>query len=124
MRKKKSLFIIFILILSFIIIFPNMTMAIGDPINDPSAYKPGSINASDSNAVAKKGGIIFNALSTIGVIIAVITVIVIGIKYMVGSVEEKAEYKKTMIPYLIGIVMIVGVSAILQLIAKIATNIE
>ena len=31
---------------------------------------------------------------------------VIGIKYMMGSAEEKAEYKKTMIPYLIGAVLL------------------
>ena len=43
---------------------------------------------------------------------------------MVGSVQEKAEYKKTMIPYLVGVVMIIGVSGILQLIAKLAANIE
>lgn len=124
MIKKKSLFIIVILILSFIIIFPSITTAISDPITDPNAYKPGSINTSDANVVAQKGGIIFNIISTLGIIVAVITIIVIGIKYMVGSVQEKAEYKKTMIPYLVGVVMIIGVSGILKLIAKLATNIE
>lgn len=129
MIKKKSLFIIVILILSFMMIFPSITTAtnnapINDPITDPNAYKPGSINTSDANVVAQKGGIIFNILSTLGIIVAVITIIVIGIKYMVGSVQEKAEYKKTMIPYLVGVVMIIGVSGILQLIAKLAANIE
>ena len=31
---------------------------------------------------------------------------VIGIKYMMGSAEEKAEYKKTMIPYLVGAIIL------------------
>ena len=61
---------------------------------------------------------------SLGIITAVITIVVIGIKYMIGSVEEKAEYKKTMIPYLIGVVMIGSISGILRLIASLAANIE
>ena len=33
---------------------------------------------------------------------------ILGIKYMLGSVEEKASYKKSMMPYLIGSVLIFG----------------
>ena len=43
---------------------------------------------------------------------------------MIGSVEEKAEYKKTMIPYLIGVFMIGSISVIVRLIATLAMNIE
>ena len=38
--------------------------------------------------------------------VSVITLVVLGIKYMVGSIEERAEYKKSMIPYLIGAFLI------------------
>lgn len=124
MIKKRKLFIIFILILSLLTIFSSTCMAINDPITDPNAYKPGSINTNDANIVASKAGIIFNVISTLGIIIAVITIIVIGIKYMIGSVEERAEYKKTMIPYLIGVVLIGSISGILQLIANLVANIE
>ena len=31
---------------------------------------------------------------------------VLGVRYMMGSAEEKAEYKKVMIPYLIGAVLL------------------
>lgn len=37
----------------------------------------------------------------IGTFIAVGALMIIGIKYITGSVEEKANYKKTMIPYII-----------------------
>lgn len=124
MIQKKNLFIIFILMLSLLAIFTGTCVAINDPITDPNAYKPGNINIAEVNVVASKAGIIFNAISTLGIIIAVITIIIIGIKYMIGSVEEKAEYKKTMIPYLIGVVMIGSISAILQLIANLTANIE
>lgn len=39
-------------------------------------------------------------IRTIGMFIAVGAMMVIGIKYMTGSAEEKANYKKTMMPYI------------------------
>ena len=124
MIQKKRIFIIFILILSLLTIFSGTCRAISDPISDPNAYKPGGINPSEANVVTSKAGVIFNVISTLGIIVAAITIIIIGIKYMIGSVEEKAEYKKTMIPYLIGVVLIGSISGILQLIANLAANIE
>lgn len=54
----------------------------------------------------------------IGTITSVLALIIIGIKYMVGSVEEKAEYKKTMKPYLIGAVMVFSITNIIFVIEK------
>lgn len=51
-------------------------------------------------------------LSVIGSLISVIVLIVLGIKYMLGSTEEKAEYKKSMLPYVIGAVFVFASSAI------------
>lgn len=52
------------------------------------------------------GGKILNILQVIGIIVGTIILVVLGLKYMTGSLEEKAEYKKTMIPYLVGAVII------------------
>ena len=52
--------------------------------------------------------------------VSVIVLLVLGIKYMIGSAEEKAEYKKTMIPYLVGAVLVFGASAIAQVVYSIA----
>lgn len=51
-------------------------------------------------------------LSVIGSLISVIVLIVLGIKYMLGSIEEKAEYKKSMLPYVIGATFVFASSAI------------
>ena len=58
-----------------------------------------------------------NIVAIVGSGIAVIALIVLGIKYMMGSVEEKAEYKKTMMPYVIGALMVFGASAIVGFIS-------
>ena len=46
-----------------------------------------------------------------------------GIKYMMGSAEEKAEYKKVMLPYIIGAVLIFAGVNIASAIYKMASQI-
>lgn len=71
-----------------------------------AATDPKSLTGKDTGDFDNVGNVIIGALKAIGTIIAVAILIVLGIKYMMGSAEEKAEYKKTMIPYLIGAVLI------------------
>jgi len=47
-------------------------------------------------------------LQGIGILVIVVVGAIIGIKYMMGSVEEKAEHKKLLVPYLVGSVVIFG----------------
>ena len=59
-------------------------------------------------------------LTGIGMAVSVIVLLVLGIKYMIGIAVERAEYKKTMIPYLVGAVLVFGASAIAQVVYSIA----
>lgn len=52
------------------------------------------------------GNKIIGILQTIGIVLSVVILVILGIKYMMGSAEEKADYKKTMIPYIVGAVFI------------------
>ena len=79
----------------------------------------------DTTNLESVGANIVDIVTTIGIIVAVVVLLVLGIKYMMGSASEKAEYKKTMIPYLIGAVLIFGASAIAKAViqmSKLATN--
>lgn len=71
------------------------------------------------NSIGKK---IIGMVQAIGSIIAVLMLVVLGIKYMMGSAEEKAEYKKTMIPYLIGAVLIFAASQIAGMVYNFASK--
>ena len=51
---------------------------------------------------------LFNIFVEVGVALAVIIGLVIGIKYMYSSVDQKAEIKKLLVPYLVGCVVIFG----------------
>ena len=68
------------------------------------------------------GNVIIGALRTVGSIVSVAVLAVLGIKYMVGSVEERATYKETMKPYLIGAVLVFAITNILGIIVNVATS--
>lgn len=55
--------------------------------------------------------------------LSVIVLIILGIKYMFGSVEEKAEYKKSLLPYVIGAVILFSASSITGIIYTTVKNI-
>ena len=96
-----------------------------------SAVDPGSIagelTGTESDAQDQVVGIgnqIIGIITTVGVVVAVVILLVLGIKYMMGSASEKAEYKKTMIPYLVGAILIFGASAITQVVVSIPSGIN
>ena len=88
-------------------------------LGDLNQYKG---TGEDAPLFLEKVNTIVSVIETVGVISSVIILIVIGIKYMLGSVEERADYKKTMIPYLIGAFMVFTVSLIPQIIFKFMEN--
>lgn len=78
-------------------------------------------NGSGSNPTRLKNmtGKILGVIQIIGTVSSVIVLMLIGIKYMLGSVEEKAEYKKNLVPYLVGAVLLFSGTLIPQLIYEI-----
>lgn len=89
-----------IFIITIILLFINRPVLTASEI-DPNFYKP-TITVESDDVLKEKVGPILGIINTVGVVCSVIMIIVIGLKYMLGSVEQKAEYKKTMSAYLIG----------------------
>lgn len=78
----------------------------------------------NDSGVASLGGQIVGIIQVVGIVVAVVILLVLGIKYMTGSAQEKAEYKKTMIPYIIGAILIFAASTIVNVIFNLATSIN
>ena len=66
---------------------------------------------------------IYNILLAIAISITVIWGLVIAIKLMMSSVEEKAEYKQMLWPYLIGCIIIFGSFIIWRIIIIVMNNV-
>lgn len=121
MKNKKILFIILIFLLLILLFFNKVIAASGvitDPRDNPEAYSPGQM--SDANQVKDIGNKIIGVVQFVGSFASVIVLIVLGIKYMAGSLEERAAYKKTMFPYLIGAIFVFGITNILGIVNSIA----
>ena len=87
-------------------------------VTDPSSLT--GEGTSEFDSIGKK---IIGMVQAIGSIVSVLVLVILGIKYMMGSAEEKAEYKKTMIPYLVGAILIFAAANIASMIYGFANNI-
>lgn len=84
----------------------------------------GSTEVTGSQEITGVGKSVVGILQTVGIILSVIILIILGIKYMMGSAEEKADYKKSMMPYIIGAALIFAASALAQVIYQFFTGIS
>lgn len=80
-------------------------------------------NAGSSENLKAKAEKVLGIIQTVGIVISVIMLMVIGMKYILSSVEERADYKQTLMPYLIGAVLVFAGTTIPQIIYIIASNI-
>ena len=68
-------------------------------------------------------GDLYNILFGIGVALSVLIGAALGIKFMVGSVEEQAKIKEALIPYVIGGIVVFGAFGIWKVINTMGGNI-
>lgn len=78
----------------------------------------------DTGGIKTLGQQIIGIITTVGIVVSVVVLVVLGIKYMIGSAEEKAEYKKTMIPYIVGAILVFAASTIASIVMSISNNIK
>ena len=80
-------------------------------------------DTSDSSGLGDIANGIATVVRNVGVIVAVVMLMVIGIKYMMGSAEEKAEYKKVMLPYFIGAILLFAAAGVAQVVISMSETI-
>lgn len=115
-KCMKNFKIIFILILLLIMILPTICLAeYEDKIQDFEAYKG---DGGSATKLMPKVNEITGIIASVGSVVSIISLVFIGIKYITGSVEERAEYKKTMIPYIIGAILVFSMTTLPMLIYK------
>ena len=68
--------------------------------------------------------LIYNTLFGVGIIVALIWGLIIGIKFVTGSIEEKAQIKEKLIPYVIGCVIIFGAFGIWKICVTIFSQLQ
>lgn len=90
----------------------------------PDQLMSGSANETGVAEITKLGKSIVAIIQTVGVVVAVVILLVLGVKYMMGSAEEKADYKKSMIPYIVGAVLIFAATTIVNIVYNLAMGLN
>lgn len=82
----------------------------------------GKIKAEDKikqDNLQKMSNTLYNILLVTGILIALIVGMILGIKFIMGGIEEKAEIKTMIIPYIVGCVVVFGVFTIWKIVVDI-----
>lgn len=131
MKRK----IVLVIIISLIIIITNsivlaktehcsVAMAVASTdleLGNLDDYK--GTNPTSSTLVSKANNIL-GIIQIIGIVTSVVVLMGIGIKYMLGSVEEKAEYKSSLKPYIIGAFVLFTGTTLPNIIFEIMQSLE
>lgn len=107
MKKVLKTFLLSILLISITTCSYSITV---------DNYKP-KVDTDLANVLKSIVGVV----QIVGTGVAVIASIWLGIRYVLSSVDEKADIKKKLIPFVIGAIIFYGATGILQLIADVAT---
>lgn len=110
MKKTVKILTTIIMVVMILSVFANIALA------EPLVDIPDTVNGGDGiKAIA---GQIIALIRIIGSVVAVGILVVLGIKYMMASAEGKADFKSSMIPYLVGAVLVFAGSWIASAIAE------
>lgn len=118
---NKGVKIISTLLIAVMLVITMSQVALANDTNDTYANL---ISGIDSNAtgvsneidgVANIAANVVKLIRNVAAIAAVVIISILGIKYMMGSTEERADYKKSFIPLIVGIVVVVAAASIASL---------
>lgn len=114
---------VFLMLILFVMIFYTFNNGFVDAAD--TDFNPDDWLPHDGSGDAKLlsiGNKIMGPIQLIGSLVSVVTIMIIGIKYMLGSVEEKAQYKETLGPYFLGAVLVFGITNVVSIIYDVASS--
>lgn len=81
----------------------------GDILNKADGFLDvGKENKIQDGSIKTLSSTIYNILLVVGIIAAIMVGMFMGIKYMMGTIDEKAEVKGMFIVYIIGCIVVFG----------------
>ena len=122
MKKSVKIISIALVIMMALLSISNVVLASDIP-SKLNTIAAGNDNA-DTDKIVSLGATIVTIMQTVGVVVAVVILLILGIKYMMGSAEEKAEYKKTMMPYIVGAILIFASTTIVNVVYQLANGLN
>ena len=118
---KKIFLIVFIFIIIFSV-YPNKSNA-----GDIKAGADNFLNVPSTNLISERtlqdvSSTIYTIFLGIAVVIAVAVAAILGIKFMTGSIEAQAKVKESLVPFVVGCVVVFGAFGIWRIVVSIGNS--
>lgn len=81
-------------------------------------------NAVDAGPLQNMASKILGLIQIASAIFAVVLIAIFGFKFIMGSANEKADYQKSFIPLIVGVIVVFAASSIAKLLFSTFTGIE
>ena len=114
MKKSVKIIMVIMAILAILVTFSSNVFAQGTMINAKDLDS--KVDYGNSSDLQNMAGKVMGIIRNVAVIAGVIVLMIIGVKFILGSAEEKAEYKKSLIPLIVGIVVVMAATTIVSFI--------
>lgn len=120
----KKVFLALLIITLIFVLFSHFTVVQATSIsniitgadNFVNSGKQDSENAIDTQVLSDTVDLIYNTLLIVGTCVAVIVATVLGVQFITGSVEQKVKVKESILPFIVGCVVLFGAFGIWRLV--------
>ena len=116
-KITKIISILLIAILLIMVVQNSVFAETTDYLSGISAKDPGTAQISGLKTMANK---VLGLIQAATAILAVVLIAVFGFKFVLGSAQEKADYQKSFIPLIVGVVVVFAAVSIAKLIFSVA----
>lgn len=128
MNKTLKIAMIIAMMIAVIFTFSGITFAANaanaatDATGVIGGIHPGVDKAGDYSGLQNMATRVISLIQVASVILAVILIAVFGFKFIMGSANEKADYQKSFIPLIVGLVVVFAATSIAKLIMTVANS--
>ncbi len=109
-KKVIVIFVIFMLLIFCINVTTTYASSLGDVISGGKSFidsSSGNVEI-DTSKLQDTSNSVYNILLMISFIVVAVVGIILGMKYMMAGVDEKADVKKSLVIFLIGCIVVYG----------------
>lgn len=114
MKKAKKMLICICLVMLILLIPTSQSYALSDLISGADSFinkgetATGASDTLSQSSVVDMSNKILGVLIPLGSVVAVLMAGYLGIKFMTGGAEDKANVKEMLVPYVVGCIVVFG----------------
>lgn len=123
MQSKILKLIAIISVFIIVSVFPVKVFSSWVDAADNFLESAGNSITVDKDQLTSASDEIYNTLTSIGMIVAVIVGMILGITYMMTGAVDKAKVKESIMPYLLGCIVIFGAFGIWKLVINVMNGV-